>query len=367
MLALTFTATLNHIIDNSVEFGEEPFELQVRRLSEFGSVQAALGIRGGDAGTEDPLDLDEVLTLVDGHDGVEAVATSRELFATLPGISDGFEPTVALGGAAAMALWAPAISEGGPFQGGNESVDDLEIRRAQGIEIGDEITLLIENPAGGANAFRDRLPLTLTVVGRINDQSFSVFYPLEALQAFDPTVDPGDMLVQLPEDVDPRAVADAIVAGSGGRVTVTDGSNTFEDGSNEERALAPLLLGLSAVLIAVASVNLLSSLLLSLQERTREVGIMQTLGFTHRQLVASILSGVLVLTVIGTLLGSIVGYLFTRWLLEIVTAEEGCRAASCSSRRSPGSRCWCRWRCWSRCSAQGFRHGGRGACRRRTR
>ena len=323
MMALTFTATLNHIFDNSVEFGEEPFELRVQRLPEFGSVQAARGIRGGGAGTEDPLDLDGVLALVDGRDGVEAVATSRRLFATLPGISDRFEPTVALGGAAAMELWAPAISEGRPFRGGNEAVVDLALGRERGIEIGDEITLLIENPAGGANAFRDRLALTLTVVGRINDQSSSVFYPLEALQAVAPTVNPGDVLVQLGEAVDARAVADAIVADSGGRVTVTDRSSVFEDGNDEERALVPVVLGLSAVLIAVASVNLLSSLLLSVRERTREVGIMKTLGFTPRQVVASILSGVLVLTVIGTLLGSIAGYVFTRWLLETVTAEEG--------------------------------------------
>ena len=62
-----------------------------------------------------------------------------------------------------------------------------------------------------------------------------------------------------------------------------------------------------SIVIFVVMVEVLNTMLMSLHERTRELGMMGALGVTHRQIFAMILWETLILVVIGSVLGFILG------------------------------------------------------------
>ena len=84
-----------------------------------------------------------------------------------------------------------------------------------------------------------------------------------------------------------------------------------------------MLLSLSGFLLLLVGFNLLAALMLAVRERTREIGIMKTIGFTPRQVVVSIISGALLLAAIGAVLGAPLGWVFMRLLLESAFSGNG--------------------------------------------
>jgi putative ABC transport system permease protein len=105
---------------------------------------------------------------------------------------------------------------------------------------------------------------------------------------------------------------------------ITNVAKELDDAVAEVRDLiTPVLVALSVFLLTLVAVNLFSSLMLSVRERSREIGIMKAVGFTPAQVVASIVSGALVLTVIGAVIGAPGGWLFIRVLIHRPFAEQG--------------------------------------------
>jgi ABC-type antimicrobial peptide transport system permease subunit len=67
--------------------------------------------------------------------------------------------------------------------------------------------------------------------------------------------------------------------------------------------LRPIVYGLDAIMLAVALVTLLTTTLLNVRERSRELGVLKALGFTPRQVVAGVVANQLVLGFVALLVG----------------------------------------------------------------
>ena len=82
--------------------------------------------------------------------------------------------------------------------------------------------------------------------------------------------------------------------------------------------IVTLLLGLSLLIAAIGIVN---TLLLSVYERTREIGLLRAVGETRAQLRRSVAQESVIITLLGTFLGLVIGLVFA-WALVKALADQ---------------------------------------------
>ena len=94
------------------------------------------------------------------------------------------------------------------------------------------------------------------------------------------------------------------------------------DQANQFLAIVYVLLALALV---IAIVGVINTLLLSVYERTREIGLLRAVGMSRRQLRSSIRWESVIISLIGTLVGLAIGLVFG-WALVKALADEGITA-----------------------------------------
>lgn len=90
--------------------------------------------------------------------------------------------------------------------------------------------------------------------------------------------------------------------------------------SNILRALTLGLAAIAAISLAVAGIGIMNVMLVSVAERTPEVGLLRALGVSRRQILAVFLTEAAVLSVAGGLLGLGIGWLAIRTLVGLYPA-----------------------------------------------
>jgi putative ABC transport system permease protein len=85
-------------------------------------------------------------------------------------------------------------------------------------------------------------------------------------------------------------------------------------------ALTLALAGIASVSLAVAGVGIMNVMLVSVSERTREVGLLKAIGAGRRQILAAFLAEAVILSSAGGVLGLAVGWLAVRLLVALFPA-----------------------------------------------
>ena len=85
-------------------------------------------------------------------------------------------------------------------------------------------------------------------------------------------------------------------------------------------ALTLALAGIASVSLAVAGVGIMNVMLVSVSERTREIGLLKALGAGRRQILAAFLAEAVLISSAGGLLGLAVGWLAVRLLVALYPA-----------------------------------------------
>ena len=85
-------------------------------------------------------------------------------------------------------------------------------------------------------------------------------------------------------------------------------------------ALTLALAGIASVSLAVAGVGIMNVMLVSVSERTREIGLLKALGAGRRQILLAFLAEAVLLSTAGGLLGLLVGWLAVRVLVAVYPA-----------------------------------------------
>ena len=147
-----------------------------------------------------------------------------------------------------------------------------------------------------------------------------VLMPLAALQAL--TFRTGQVTGFHIRLAEPRTAAHreevrAALAATG-PVLVSDAEEVMDTDRNLA-VLNAVSLAVSLIALALGGLNVLSSQLMSVQERTREIGIISAIGWTDRRLLGLILLEGMVLGTMGCLLGTGIGIAFTG-LFEAIPA-----------------------------------------------
>ena len=83
------------------------------------------------------------------------------------------------------------------------------------------------------------------------------------------------------------------------------------------RVLTLALAGIASVSLAVAGVGIMNVMLVSVSERTREIGLLKALGAGRRQILLAFLAEAMLLSSAGGVLGLLVGWLAVRLLVAL--------------------------------------------------
>ena len=180
---------------------------------------------------------------------------------------------------------------------GRGALDALHAR------VGDDVTLQV---AGH--------PVALHVVGRHvepDDDGRGAVTSLASLPPGAAKLDDPYWGVRLAKGADPVAVAAALRLEGNGRIAV---ARPIESLRREAADMRPVVYGTVALLIAIAALNLLTTLGLAIRERERDYAVLASVGATPRQVRATVVAGGAALAVPAALLGLPLG----AWIFMLV-------------------------------------------------
>ncbi|HJM75429.1 MAG TPA: FtsX-like permease family protein [Dehalococcoidia bacterium] len=142
-----------------------------------------------------------------------------------------------------------------------------------------------------------------------------LMYALETARRWDDDFTDGDFGVRLVDPEQAAAFSTRLLSIAEGAVVVENLYASFvEDAADVRSQIRRVLVPLSAFLLLLVAVNLMAGLMMSVRERRREIGVLKAVGLTPGQITASILSGAVVLSIIGSLIGAPAGWAFMRLL-----------------------------------------------------
>jgi len=169
--------------------------------------------------------------------------------------------------------------------------------------------------------------LSFTVVGVLEEvgglsltgpSDLAVYVPISQAQSFFGTVECNRIIVKIAsEDTETiDAVSAAIEDAFGGQVSVTSSTAILNTISSVFSTIELFLAGIAAISLLVAGVGIMNIMIVSLMERTREIGILKALGMKSRTVLAIFISESVIIGVLGAVFGIGLG-----WLLANVAAR----------------------------------------------
>lgn len=146
----------------------------------------------------------------------------------------------------------------------------------------------------------------------------AVYIPISQAQSFFGTDEVDTIIVQLVNDDDAtiESVSDAIEEAFSGQVSVTSATAVLNIVSNIFSTIELFLGGIAAISLLVAGIGIMNIMIVSLMERTREIGILKALGMKSRTVLAIFLSEAVIVGLLGATFGIGLG-----WVLANVAAR----------------------------------------------
>jgi putative ABC transport system permease protein len=307
---LTIEGTGNNISDDPRIVGGEPFELELEPV-----------LAPGDAGEEEVprISDDEIVALIGDEPAVESYLTRSWMPIAIE--NEPFE-AYAVGGEYEefdYPLMNGRMMTAGDGEGPFEAIVAYGLAVELGLDTGDTMRFTIVSPVRRSYEFE--------VVGIYVDNDndgLIMSFDLADIRRLAPTVETGAYGLKIAEDAESGEVATALIRNSDGRVVVETINDDIQDDIDRIRGVVrPVMLTLSIFLVAMVSINLLSTLQLSVRERTREIGLLKAIGFTPMQVVSSIVTGATVLAAIGAVIGVPAGWFFVRFVFEQSAEGDG--------------------------------------------
>jgi putative ABC transport system permease protein len=202
------------------------------------------------------------------------------------------------------------IREGRMATGPGEAVIAYGLERRLGLHVGDRLPLAL---SGGR--------LNLRIVGRYTDgedEGERAMITLADLRRLEPGAAAGVYAIRLDERADPDAVASSLGAGlPGAHVTVEETDTEVFD------AFRAAFYVIFLLTLTVGLVNVAGTTLLGIRERTRDLAVLRTLGFTPRQVALSVAAGAAAVALVAGLVGVPLGLLSADLVLQAVGRTAG--------------------------------------------
>jgi len=147
---------------------------------------------------------------------------------------------------------------------------------------------------------------------------FGVYIPISQAQSFFGTDECDTIIVQLENDDEAtiESVSEAIDEAFSGQVSVTSSTAVLNIMSSIFSTIELFLAGIAAISLLVAGIGIMNIMIVSLMERTREIGILKALGTKSRTVLLIFLSEAVIVGLMGAAFGIASG-----WVLANVVAR----------------------------------------------
>ncbi|MEM3597192.1 MAG: FtsX-like permease family protein [Candidatus Bathyarchaeia archaeon] len=149
---------------------------------------------------------------------------------------------------------------------------------------------------------------------------FGIYIPIAQAQEFFETDECNAIIVLLNNDdkATIKSVSDAIKEAFSNQVSVTSATAVLDIISTVFSNVEFFLAGIAGISLLVAGVGIMNIMIVSLMERTREIGILKALGMKNRTVLAIFLSEAIIIGLLGAVIGIVSG-----WGLANIVARLG--------------------------------------------
>jgi putative ABC transport system permease protein len=218
--------------------------------------------------------------------------------------------TRALGGDIANSGYL--VQEGRLPTAPDEAISGYGFMTAVGKSVGDTIDLTI----GGK-------PAHFRLVGwysETEDSGKVLMFPLAGLAQVEPDPQPENWRVHVHAGVNVDDAVNLLQHELRGQAQVVPNTQT----SNPQiSAFGTSFLLVTVLVLLLAFANLATTMILAVRERSHDLGVLRSVGFTPRQVLTVTAIGAAVLALVGVLIGIPVGFLGFRALIEFVGRNAG--------------------------------------------
>jgi putative ABC transport system permease protein len=147
-----------------------------------------------------------------------------------------------------------------------------------------------------------------------------IYIPISQAERFFGTYQADQIIVQLTssDNATVTSVSNAITSYYGSEVTVTSSTAVLSIISNIFVIIEVFLGGIAGISLLVAGIGIMNIMIVSLMERTREIGILKALGMKSRTVLLIFLSESIIMGLLGGVIGIGLG-----WTLASVVARSG--------------------------------------------
>jgi putative ABC transport system permease protein len=164
---------------------------------------------------------------------------------------------------------------------------------------------------------------------------YAVYVPIGQAQSLFGTDECDRIIVKLANEDDAtiEAVSEAIEDAFSNQVSVTSATAVLDIISSVFSTIELFLAGIAAISLLVAGVGIMNIMIVSLMERTREIGILKALGMKNRTVLAIFISEAVIVGLLGAVFGIGLGWVLANVAARVFTgggiaAATGQRAAS---------------------------------------
>lgn len=183
-----------------------------------------------------------------------------------------------------------------------------------GLKAGDQLNLLVNTSEGNV----DQQKFTVRGIFSTGTTSYDkgvVFLPLAKAQSFSGATNHASMIFILLNDREQADAVSAAIKGEGYQVETWRELNELlvliNDFSNAYLTI------LNLIILGVTATVIVNTLLMSVFERTREIGILSAIGMKGRQIIALFLAEATLLAFSGITFGSLVGWALSAYFSKV--------------------------------------------------
>ena len=116
-----------------------------------------------------------------------------------------------------------------------------------------------------------------------------------------------NLYVKVKKGEDPQKVADRIDKLYGENITTVSSVMEMQQMATMLNSLQAASWGISLLAIVVGGLGIINTMLMSVFERTREIGVLKAVGWSNRKILTMIVGESLVITILSAIIGSVIG------------------------------------------------------------
>lgn len=230
---------------------------------------------------------------------VEGVDEAYPIYVVLTSVGDDYMNTLIGIDPDGANLADISMKDGRMFKDGeNEAIlgeiyaDDNDYKVGDNIKIDGEDFEIVGIYESGDSNMAGGVFTSISKVGELMDDEDSI----------------SNIYVKVEKGVDAQEVADRIDAKYGDDITTITSVMEMEQMATMLDMLRASTWAISLLAIVVGGLGIINTMLMSVFERTREIGVLKAVGWSDRKILTMIVGESLVITIVSAIVGSVIGF-----------------------------------------------------------